>query len=62
MRWLAPSRPAATAGTDQRGVRADRRTDRTRLHDDDPDLDQPGAVLAQVKHKPAAPVARCGLA
>ena len=27
------------------------------LHDGDPDLDQPGAVLAAVKHKPAAPVA-----
>jgi len=41
MRWLAPSRPAATAGTDQRGARANRRSDRTRL----------------LKHRPAAPVA-----
>ena len=57
MRWLAPRRPAATVGTDQRGARANRRSDPTRLHDDDPDLDQPGAVLAPVKHKPAAPVA-----
>ena len=57
MRWLAPSRPAATAGTDQRGARANRRSDRTRLHDDDPDLDQPGAMLAPVKHKPATPLA-----
>jgi hypothetical protein len=60
MRWPAPSRRAATAGTDT----ARRLLGSPTLfpipapaqgcrHDGDPDLDQPGAVLATVKHKPA---------